>query len=109
VDQDSPRSNVFYRKLNRRYPRIVRGEGCYLFDADGRRYLDGSGGAFVANLGHGVPEIAAAMAEQAGRIGYLNGTAFTHDPVEQLGLVRTLYHAIRGAGGRREGACHPQY
>jgi adenosylmethionine-8-amino-7-oxononanoate aminotransferase len=85
VDQDSPRSNVFYRKLNRRYPRIVRGEGCYLFDADGRRYLDGSGGAFVANLGHGVPEIAAAMAEQAGRIGYLNGTAFTHDPVERLG------------------------
>ena len=63
----------------------MRGEGCYLFDADGRRYLDGSGGAFVANLGHGAPEIAAAMAEQAGRIGYLNGTAFTHDPVEQLG------------------------
>ena len=81
----SHRSNVFYRKLNRRYPRIVRGEGCWLFDAEGRRYLDGSGGAFVANLGHGVPEIAAAMAEQAGRIGYLNGTAFTHEPVEQLG------------------------
>ena len=40
VDQDSPRSNVFYRKLNRRYPRIVRGEGCYLFDADGRRFTD---------------------------------------------------------------------
>ena len=83
---DPHRSNVFYRKLNRRYPRIVRGEGCCLFDAEGRRYLDGSGGAFVANLGHGVPEIAAAIADQAGRIGYLNGTAFTHDPVEQLGV-----------------------
>jgi adenosylmethionine-8-amino-7-oxononanoate aminotransferase len=85
VDLDPHRSNVFYRKLNRRYPRIVRGEGCWLFDADGRRYLDGSGGAFVANLGHGVREIAAAMAQQASTIGYLNGTAFTHDPVEQLG------------------------
>jgi len=85
VDLDLPRSNVFYRKLNRRYPRIVRGEGCYLYDADGHRYLDGVGGAFVANLGHGVPEIPAAMAAQAGRIGYLNGTAFTHDPVEELG------------------------
>lgn len=85
MDLDPHRSNVFYRKLNRRYPRIVRGEGCWLFDSEGRRYLDGSGGAFVANLGHGVPEIAAALAEQAARIGYLNGTTFTHDPVEQLG------------------------
>jgi adenosylmethionine-8-amino-7-oxononanoate aminotransferase len=84
VDLDLPRSNVFYRKLHRRYPRIVRGEGCYLFDADGRRYLDGVGGAFVANIGHGVAEIPAAMADQARRIGYLNGTAFTHDPVEEL-------------------------
>jgi len=85
VDLELPRSNVFYRRLRRRYPRILRGEGCYLFDADGRRYLDGVGGAFVANLGHGVPEIPAAMAAQAGRIAYLNGTAFTHDPVEELG------------------------
>ena len=47
-------SHVFYRKLTRRFPRIVRGEGCYLYDEAGRRYLDGCGGAFVANLGHGV-------------------------------------------------------
>jgi adenosylmethionine-8-amino-7-oxononanoate aminotransferase len=85
VDPDLPRSNVFYRKLRHRYPRIVRGEGCYLFDAEGRRYLDGVGGAFVANLGHGIAEIPAAIAAQAARIGYLNGTAFTHDPVEELG------------------------
>jgi hypothetical protein len=86
VDLDLPRSNVFYRKLHRRYPRIVRGDGCYLFDTEGRRYLDGVGGAFVANLGHGVPEIADAIAAQASRVAYLNGTAFTHDPVEELGV-----------------------
>ena len=85
MDLDLPRSNVFYRKLRRRYARVVRGEGCYLYDAGGRRYLDGVGGAFVANLGHGVPEIPAAIAAQAGRIAYLNGTAFTHDPVEEFG------------------------
>jgi len=84
VDQDPSRSHVFYRKLNRRYPRIVRGEGCYLYDQAGRRYLDGSGGAFVANLGHGVREIADAIAAQAGRLAYVNGTAFTNDPVEEL-------------------------
>ena len=38
-----PASHVFYRKLTRDYPRIVRGEGCYLYDDRGRRYLDGAG------------------------------------------------------------------
>jgi adenosylmethionine-8-amino-7-oxononanoate aminotransferase len=77
-------TQVFYRKLTREYPRIVRGEGCYLYDADGRRYLDGCGGAFVANLGHGVGEIAEAIAAQARRLGYVSGMTFTHDSVEEL-------------------------
>jgi adenosylmethionine-8-amino-7-oxononanoate aminotransferase len=75
---------VFYRKLTRSYPLVVRGEGAWLVDAEGRRYLDASGGAFVANLGHGVREIGEAMAEQASRIAYVNGTAFTTEPVEAL-------------------------
>jgi adenosylmethionine-8-amino-7-oxononanoate aminotransferase len=77
-------SHVFYRKLRRAYPRIVRARGCWLEDDSGRRYLDGSGGAFVVNIGHGVSEIGEAMAAQAARVGYVNGTMFTHDPVEQL-------------------------
>ena len=52
-----PDSHVFYRKLYRDYPLITRAEGCWLIDEDGKRYLDGSGGAFVANIGHGVREI----------------------------------------------------
>jgi adenosylmethionine-8-amino-7-oxononanoate aminotransferase len=39
-----PSSHVFYRKLTREYPRIVRGDGCYLYDDTGKRYLDGRGG-----------------------------------------------------------------
>jgi adenosylmethionine-8-amino-7-oxononanoate aminotransferase len=62
----------------------VRGEGCYLWDDQGQRYLDGSGGAFVANIGHGVREIADAIAAQAARIAYLSGAAFTSPPVEAL-------------------------
>ena len=77
-------SHVFYRKLSRRYPRIVRGEGCYLFDDSGRRYLDACGGAFTVNVGHGVAEIAGAIGHQARTLAYVNGTAFTHDPVEEL-------------------------
>ena len=79
-----PDSNVFYRKLKRDHPLIVRGEGCYLYDETGKRYLDGCGGAFVVNLGHGVAEIGQAMADQARQVAYLNGTAFTSRPVEEL-------------------------
>jgi hypothetical protein len=82
-----PDSHVFYRKLTRAFPLITRGEGCWLIDEQGKRYLDGSGGAFVANLGHGLREIGDAMAAQAGRIAYLNGTAFTSEPVEALADV----------------------
>jgi adenosylmethionine-8-amino-7-oxononanoate aminotransferase len=84
ISDDLGHSQVFYRKLTRRYPRIVRGEGCWLYGADGKRYLDAVGGAFVANLGHGVREIAAALARQAERVAYVNGTAFSTDPVEEL-------------------------
>jgi adenosylmethionine-8-amino-7-oxononanoate aminotransferase len=76
--------SVFYRKLNHPYPRIVRGEGCWLIDERGKRYLDAVGGAYVANLGHSNPEIAEAIAQQAREFGYLSGTQFTHGPVEDL-------------------------
>lgn len=79
-----PSGHVLYRRLNRPYPRIVRGEGCWLTDAGGKRYLDACSGALVTNLGHGNAEVARAVGEQAARLAYVNGTAFTHDPVEEL-------------------------
>lgn len=81
-----PETPVFYRRLDRAFPLALRAEGCAIFDAEGRRYLDAAGGAMVANLGHGgeaATEVAAAMAEAA-RLGYLNGTQFTHRFVEEL-------------------------
>jgi adenosylmethionine-8-amino-7-oxononanoate aminotransferase len=79
-----PDSNVLYRKLTRDYLRIIRGEGCYLYDDRGRRYLDGCGGAYVANVGHGVSEIAEALACQAGTLAYVSGSVFTHNAVEEF-------------------------
>ena len=84
-----PASPVFYRDLTRSFPEIVRGEGVYLFDAAGRRYIDGCGGAYVANVGHGVAEIAQAIGEQAARVAYVNGTAFTSGPVEEMASLLT--------------------
>src|SRR5436305_1614655 len=77
-----PDSHVFYRKLGHDYPRVVRGEGCWLVDERGKRYLDAVGGAFVANLGHSNPAIAEALAQQARQFGYLSGTASTHEPIQ---------------------------
>lgn len=86
-----PETGVLYRALDREFPLIVRGEGCWLIDDTGRRYLDACGGAYVANLGHGVSEIADAVAAQMRRVAYVNGTAFTNEPAEELAAeLRTL-------------------
>ncbi|HEV2037721.1 MAG TPA: aspartate aminotransferase family protein [Candidatus Eremiobacteraceae bacterium] len=77
-------SHVFYRKLNREMPVIVRGQGVYLYDASGKRYLDACGGAMVASVGHGVKEIADAIGAQAAALEYVNGTMFSNEPVERL-------------------------
>jgi adenosylmethionine-8-amino-7-oxononanoate aminotransferase len=62
-----------------------RGEGCYLFDENGTRYLDGlSGGAFVTNIGHGRPEVAAAYAEQAAKLAYVTPYSFVAKPTADL-------------------------
>ncbi|MDP9481858.1 MAG: aminotransferase class III-fold pyridoxal phosphate-dependent enzyme, partial [Chloroflexota bacterium] len=60
----------------------VEAHGSTIRSADGREYLDAAGGAIVVNVGHGRHEIAAAMAEQAGRLAYAHGSAFTTEPLE---------------------------
>lgn len=84
MDLHYPAGHVFYRNLHRSYPLITHGEGAYLYDSEGKRYLDASGGAAVANIGHGVKEIAVALSAQAEKVGYLNGMQFSHLPVESL-------------------------
>jgi adenosylmethionine-8-amino-7-oxononanoate aminotransferase len=75
-------SHVFHRVLSRELPRAVRADGVWIEDGDGKRYLDGSGGAIVVSLGHGDRALVAAMTEQASRLPYVHGTAFTTDALE---------------------------
>jgi len=75
-------SHVFYRRLGHCYPVIVRGEGAYLFDDQGRRYLDASGGPLVVNIGHGVPSVAAALSTQAVQVAYVHASLFTTEALE---------------------------
>lgn len=81
----SDATKVFPRFLDLAYPSIERGDGVWLTTTDGRRILDGcSGGAMVACLGHGVPEIVDAFVEQASRISYFYNHHFTSEPQERL-------------------------
>lgn len=79
-----PDGNVLYRKLQWEYPVIERGEGVYLYDESGKRYLDATGGPMLINIGHGVPEIADALAEQARKVAYIHGTQFTTTCIEEF-------------------------
>jgi adenosylmethionine---8-amino-7-oxononanoate aminotransferase len=69
---------------------IVRGEGAWLVDADGRRYLDGISSWWTNLFGHANPRIAAALADQAGRLEHVIFAGFTHEPAIALAeeLVR---------------------
>ena len=78
------RSAVLYRDLHATPPEIVRGEGVYLFDRDGRRYLDGSASASVVGIGHGRTEIWDALAAAGGRVTFVYGSTFTHPWQERL-------------------------
>ncbi|HUF60051.1 MAG TPA: aminotransferase class III-fold pyridoxal phosphate-dependent enzyme [Actinomycetota bacterium] len=81
----SDATKVFPRLLDLEYPSIERGDGVWLTTTDGRRILDAcSGGAMVACLGHGVPEIVDAFVEQANRISYFYNHHFTSEPQERL-------------------------
>jgi adenosylmethionine-8-amino-7-oxononanoate aminotransferase len=77
-------TSLFSRNLSKQYPLAVRGEGCWIIDAEGRRYLDASGQAAVVSIGHGVQEIGRAMAEQSGRIAFAHTTQFHSEPAEKL-------------------------
>ena len=57
-------SKVFYRNPHQEYPRGLRGEGVYLYDTDGKQYLDGSGGAAVSCVGHLHPYVISAIKRQ---------------------------------------------
>jgi hypothetical protein len=121
-------THVFPRVLDRVLPTAVGAEGVWITDADGRRYLDGSGGAIVVNVGHGDPALIEAAAAQFARTQYVHPTMFTTDALEAyadevaallpvegariypvsggseavetaLKLART-YHVARGEGSR---------
>ena len=77
-------SHVFPRHTKSFPPIALTGEGCYLVDASGKRYFDGSGGAAVSCLGHGDPEVIAAVKTQVEQLAFAHTGFFTSEPAEKL-------------------------
>jgi len=92
-------SSVLRRSFRKDFPAAVRGEGVYLWDADGKRYLDFAGSAAVNFIGHGVREISAAMAEQAAQLEFVHTSQFTTPAAEEYAEELLAFAGPNFAGG----------
>jgi len=101
-------SFVAHRSLKETYRKAVRGEGIYVFDADGNKYLDGSSGAGVSCLGHSNERVISAIKEQAEKLCFASSVFYTNDPSEELAAVLAkdapgdLKYATFGCGGSEQ-------
>ena len=77
-------THVFHRHLHNNPPEAVSAQGVYIEDAAGRRYLDASGGAAVSSLGHGHPDVIAALHRQIDQLAYAHTSFFTTKVAETL-------------------------
>jgi len=77
-------SSVFYRSPRQRYPVAVKSSGIWIEDANGKKYLDASGGAAVSCIGHNHPHIIDAVKTQLDKLAYAHTSFFTNEPQERL-------------------------
>jgi len=77
-------SNILHRKIDATLPVAVKGDGLYVIDSTGKRYLDASGGPSVACLGHSDPDVQRAVQEQVAGIAYVSNQFFTTEAAERL-------------------------
>jgi adenosylmethionine-8-amino-7-oxononanoate aminotransferase len=77
-------THVFHRDPRLKYPVAVRGEGAYLYDREGKRYLDASGGAAVSCLGHSDAAVTGAIQRQLEKLPFAHTSFFTNEPMEAL-------------------------
>ena len=90
-------TRIFHRAPRQTLPIATGGQGVWLVDAEGRRYLDASGGAAVSCLGHGHPRIIEAIRAQAGSLAYAHTSFFTTEAAERLAEF-LVARAPRGVG-----------
>ncbi|MEM7168544.1 MAG: aminotransferase class III-fold pyridoxal phosphate-dependent enzyme [Pseudomonadota bacterium] len=95
---DSKVSGLLGARLHHDYPVIEHGEGVFLYDSKGKEYLDGSSGAIVANIGHGVDIIGSVAQQQISRVAYTYRTQFSNS------CAKTLAEKILAKSGDKASA-----
>jgi adenosylmethionine-8-amino-7-oxononanoate aminotransferase len=98
VSEEHAMSHILHRSLRHTPPVAVGGEGIYLRDSQGKTYIDASGGAAVSSLGHGHPDLTAAMHRQIDRCAYAHTAFFTTEVAEEL-ADRLVARAPAGVKG----------
>jgi adenosylmethionine-8-amino-7-oxononanoate aminotransferase len=85
------RESLLHRDLRRKYPVVARGEGAWLYDESGKKYLDAAGGAAVVTIGHGVRPVTLAIGRQARKVAFVHSSQFTTASAQKLArLIRSL-------------------
>jgi adenosylmethionine-8-amino-7-oxononanoate aminotransferase len=98
-------THVFHRHCHTKLPTVSSGDGIYLFDTEGKKYLDGCGGAAVSNLGHSHPVVKEAIKNQIDAIPFAHTGFFTNKNCEELATLLTdlapdpLNHVYFVSGG----------
>src|ERR1700691_881059 len=77
-------THILHRAANAKMPVAVGGKGIELFDQNGKAYIDASGGAAVSCLGHGHPDVIAALHKQLDALAYAHTAFFTTEIAERL-------------------------
>jgi adenosylmethionine-8-amino-7-oxononanoate aminotransferase len=93
------RSSVFRRSFRKEFPAAVRGEGVYVWDSAGNRYVDLAGCAAVNFIGHGVSAIASAMSEQAAQLEFVHTSQFTTPVAEEYAQELLAFAGPNFEGG----------
>jgi adenosylmethionine-8-amino-7-oxononanoate aminotransferase len=88
--------HVFYPDLKHKYPVIVKGNGIYLWDDTGKKYVDACSGALVSNIGHCVEVVCEAISKQLKEVEFTHRFKFTNKPVQELArmIVNMAPHEI---------------
>jgi adenosylmethionine-8-amino-7-oxononanoate aminotransferase len=81
------KSNILPRHENYELPVSAYGEGCYIFDVNGKKYLDGSCGAAVSCLGHSDKSVKEAIIKQTEKLAFAHTSFFTSEPAEELANI----------------------
>ena len=81
---ERPASHLFYVHSALRRPLVDRAEGIYFWPEDGRRFIDGSSGPMVSNIGHGNRHVIDAMKKQMDKVSFAYRLHFENEPAEEL-------------------------